>query len=88
MNESGGRSQTIILQLNGREFARAVYKANNEETQRVGLKLASARAKCNKNIRSHTNVHNGEYAENMICMARSMENIKLPSRGSKRLRGA
>ena len=45
MNESGGRSQTIILQLNGREFARAVYKANNEETQRVGLKLASARAK-------------------------------------------
>ena len=44
MNESGGRSQTIILQLNGREFARAVYKANNEETQRVGLKLASARA--------------------------------------------
>lgn len=45
MNESGGRSQTIILQLNGREFARAVYKANNEETQRVGLKIASARAK-------------------------------------------
>lgn len=44
MNESGGRSQTIILQLNGREFARAVYKANNEETQRVGVKLAGVKA--------------------------------------------
>ena len=44
MNESGGgRSQTIILQLNGREFARAVYKANNDETQRVGLKLAGVK---------------------------------------------
>ena len=44
MNESGGRSQTIILQLNGREFARAVYKANNEETQRVGVRLAGMKA--------------------------------------------
>lgn len=44
MNESGGRSQTIILQLNGREFARAVYKANNEETQRVGARLAGVKA--------------------------------------------
>lgn len=44
MNESGGRSQTIILQLNGREFARAVYKANNEETQRVGVRLAGVKA--------------------------------------------
>lgn len=44
MNESGGRSQTIILQLNGREFARAVYKANNEETQRVGIRLAGVKA--------------------------------------------
>nr|DAM09541.1 MAG TPA: minor tail protein [Caudoviricetes sp.] len=45
MNESGGgRSQTIILQLNGREFARAVYKANNDETQRVGMKLAGVKA--------------------------------------------
>lgn len=43
MNESGGRSQTIILQLNGREFARAVYKANNEETQRVGVRLAGVK---------------------------------------------
>ena len=44
MNESSGRSQTIILQLNGREFARAVYKANNEETQRVGVRLAGVKA--------------------------------------------
>lgn len=45
MNESGGgRSQTIILQLNGREFARVVYKANNDETQRVGMKLAGVKA--------------------------------------------
>lgn len=44
MNESGGRSQTIIFQLNGREFARAVYKANNEETQRVGVRLAGVKA--------------------------------------------
>lgn len=44
MNESGGRSQTIILQLNGREFARAVYKANNEEMQRVGVRLAGVKA--------------------------------------------
>lgn len=44
MNESGGRLQTIILQLNGREFARAVYKANNEETQRVGVRLAGVKA--------------------------------------------
>ena len=44
MSESGGRSQTIILQLNGREFARAVYKANNEETQRVGVRLAGVKA--------------------------------------------
>ena len=44
MNESGGRPQTIILQLNGREFARAVYKANNEETQRVGVRLAGVKA--------------------------------------------
>ena len=46
MNESGGggRPQTIILQINGREFARAVYKANNEETQRVGVRLAGVKA--------------------------------------------
>lgn len=44
MNESGGRPQTIILQLNGREFARAVYKANNEETQRVGVRRAGVKA--------------------------------------------
>lgn len=45
MNESGGggRPQTIILQINGREFARAVYKANNDETQRVGVKLAGVK---------------------------------------------
>lgn len=35
-----GRSITVIMELDGREFGRAVYKANNQETQRVGVKLA------------------------------------------------
>lgn len=34
------RNQTVIFEINGVTFARATYKANNEETQRVGLKLA------------------------------------------------
>lgn len=33
------RQQTIILEMNQMEFARAVYQANNEETQRVGVRL-------------------------------------------------
>lgn len=35
-----GRNITIVLELNDREFGRAVYKANNQESQRVGVKLA------------------------------------------------
>jgi hypothetical protein len=41
MAESGGgRNITVILEMNKREFGRAVYQANNDETQRVGLVLA------------------------------------------------
>ena len=36
----GSRDITIILELDHTEFGRAVYHANNEETQRVGMKLA------------------------------------------------
>lgn len=44
MNESGGgRSITIVLEMDRREFARAVYQANNEESQRVGVRLAGVR---------------------------------------------
>lgn len=37
-----GRDITVILELDKTEFGRAVYKANNSETQRVGLRLAGA----------------------------------------------
>lgn len=41
MSESGGgRSITVIMEMNKREFARAVYNANNDEAQRVGVSLA------------------------------------------------
>lgn len=36
---AGGGPITIILELNKREFGRAVYECGNEETQRVGLSL-------------------------------------------------
>lgn len=36
------RDLTIILELDGTQFARAVYKANNVETQRVGVRMAGA----------------------------------------------
>lgn len=39
----GGGTQTVILQLDRREFARAVYSVNNEETQRVGLRLTGGK---------------------------------------------
>ena len=42
-NGSSGRSITVVLEMDKREFARAVYKANNDETQRVGVKLAGVR---------------------------------------------
>lgn len=47
MNETGGaggRQMTVILQLDRRELGRAVYQLNNEETQRVGVRLAGAKA--------------------------------------------
>lgn len=40
----GNRDITIILQLDRREFGRAVYKANSEESQRVGVKLVGGHA--------------------------------------------
>lgn len=43
MNETGGagaRQMTVVLQLDRRELGRAVYQLNNEESQRVGVRLA------------------------------------------------
>ena len=34
---------TVILQLDRRELGRAIYQLNNEETQRVGVKLAGVK---------------------------------------------
>lgn len=39
----GGRNITVVMQVDKREFARAVYTANNDETQRVGVRLAGVR---------------------------------------------
>ena len=47
MNETGGmggRQITVVMQLDHRELGRAVYTLNNEETQRVGMKLAGVKA--------------------------------------------
>ncbi len=46
MNETGGgnRPITVVLQLDRRELGRVVYKLNNEETQRVGVKLAGVKS--------------------------------------------
>lgn len=46
MNETGGaggRQMTVILRLDRRELGRAIYQLNNEETQRVGVKLAGVK---------------------------------------------
>ena len=46
MNENGGvgaRQMTVVLQLDRRELGRAVYQLNNEETQRVGVRLAGVK---------------------------------------------
>lgn len=40
----GGRQITVVMQLDHRELGRAVYSLNNEETQRVGVKLAGVKA--------------------------------------------
>lgn len=34
-----GRDITVVLELDGQSFGRAVYRANNDEMQRVGLRL-------------------------------------------------
>lgn len=39
----GGRNITVVMQVDKREFARAVYTANNDETQRVGVRLAGVK---------------------------------------------
>ena len=41
---TGGRQQTVILQVDRRELGRVVYQLNSEETQRVGVRLAGAKA--------------------------------------------
>lgn len=41
---TGSRKQTVILQVDRRELGRVVYQLNNEETQRVGVRLAGAKA--------------------------------------------
>ena len=40
----GGRDLTVILELDKMQLGRAVYRLNEEETQRVGLKLAGGYA--------------------------------------------
>ena len=40
---AGGRQMTVILQLDRRELGRAIYQLNNEETQRVGVRLAGVK---------------------------------------------
>lgn len=37
---TGNRPITVVMQIDGREFGRVVYQANNTETQRVGVRLA------------------------------------------------
>lgn len=37
--QSGGGNQTVVLQIGEQEFGRLVYKLNNQQTQRVGVKL-------------------------------------------------
>lgn len=39
-NTGSNRNITVVLEMDGIEFARAVYKANNQEKQRVGVQLA------------------------------------------------
>ena len=39
-NQSEPREMTVILQLDRMQLARTVFKLNNEETQRVGMKLS------------------------------------------------
>lgn len=41
---AGSRQMTVIFQLDRRELGRTIYQLNNEETQRVGVRLAGAKA--------------------------------------------
>ena len=41
-SNTNAKNITVVLELDRREFAKAVYKANNQETQRVGIKLGGA----------------------------------------------
>lgn len=41
-NTSNGQNITVVLELDKRELAKAVYKLNNQETQRVGIRLGGA----------------------------------------------
>lgn len=40
-NESG--NTTVVLELDGREFGRAVYQANKNESRRIGINMVGAR---------------------------------------------
>lgn len=40
---AGSRQMTVIFQLDRRELGRTIYQLNNEETQRVGVKLAGVK---------------------------------------------
>lgn len=40
----GNRPITVILQIDRRELGRVIYEVNNEETQRVGVRLTEAHA--------------------------------------------
>ena len=40
---AGSRQMTVIFQLDRRELGRTIYQLNNEETQRVGVRLAGVR---------------------------------------------
>lgn len=40
---AGSRQMTVIFQLDRRELGRTIYQLNNEETQRVGVRLAGVK---------------------------------------------
>lgn len=41
-NTNNGQNINVVLELDKRELAKAVYKLNNQETQRVGIRLGGA----------------------------------------------
>lgn len=42
-NGTGSRQQTVVLQVDRRELGRVIYQLNNEETQRIGVRLSTAK---------------------------------------------